>query len=78
MCQCRSRGQVLKKKTLKSNVVLLCPVNLLLGASRYFYMRVPSGEYTCDCERDGGRDTEICLVRETSCYSVEMTHSSVR
>lgn len=30
------------------------------------------------CERDSGEEIEIFLVLETSCYSVEMTQSSVR
>lgn len=68
------------KKKRPQNQTLCCCVPLICCWERpgIFYMRVPSGEYTCDCERDGGRDMEICLVRETSCYSVEMTHSSVR
>lgn len=55
-------------------------VNLLRPCTYANCVHVPSGVSAGERERDGEaeRETEICLVRETSCYSVEMTHSSVR
>lgn len=69
--------------TPQSNVMLFCSGYCQFAASMHV-CELCACALWCKCgrerERDGEaeRETEICLVRETSCYSVEMTHSSVR
>lgn len=60
---------------MKYCVVLSC--YLLLRTTLYSSCMCPLLNVH-ECERDSGKEIKICLVLETSCYSVEMTHSSVR